>query len=167
MGVREQLQKRPMLATALAAAVVLAAGCYIFAQWGDWQPTSAPPVQAFVSFDDGKTFEVAPADELPPFERDGKTALRAYVFACDGGKTKFVGYLERYSERGKELMREMRKQQASNGRPSLPSQLLEGMEIKRPGETEWVKQSDVSRAAKIMDVRCPNLPSQQAEMIFP
>ena len=34
---------------------------------------------------------------LPPFDHDGKQAVRAFVFRCEGGKP-FVAYLLRYKE---------------------------------------------------------------------
>ncbi len=59
------------------------------------------PTQAYYSVDDGQTFFADDINLVPPFEKDGKMAVRAHVFTCDGGKTPFVAYLERYTPEAK------------------------------------------------------------------
>ena len=123
---------------------------------------------ATITMDDGKTFTSSGSDEVPPFMVEGKTAYRAYVYTCDGGKTKFVGYLERYSAKGKEMVKQIREQQRAHpSPPQLMLQTLNEIEIKRPGDTRWVAQSDVGEAAKIIDVRCPSDPELHAEQVEP
>jgi len=152
----------------LAALVVIASLAFIYRHVSDEVPMAGPPKQLFATVDDGKTFFVAPGDQLPPYEHEGKTALRAHVFSCDGGRTRFVGYLERYSLRAKALMIETWKAEKTNGgRPSVNQELFEGIEIKKPGDADWVRQSEVARAASITNVRCPESPDASAEMILP
>ena len=51
--------------------------------------------------DDGATYFPDDANKIPPFTKDGKEAVRARVFSCDGGKTKYVAYLERITPKAK------------------------------------------------------------------
>ena len=168
MGVREKVSANPRTAIAIAATVVVIGLGIIYFRWPAAASGRGMPEKMFLSTDDGKTFFVAPAEPLPPFLRDGKTAYRAYVFTCDGGKTTWVGYLERYSEQAKALMKEMRKNQATaGGPPVVPLGLLDGIEVSRPGEQQWVRQSDTARATKVTSIYCPNAPEKDAEMVLP
>jgi hypothetical protein len=126
----------------------------------------------FITLDDGKTLVLHDADQLPPFEFQGKTAYQANVFTSDG-KTRFVGFLQRYTPQGKRMMEETRKknqgsssQNNSRAMPSFNAALLDGIEIKRPGDKDWVKQSDTARANKILDVTCPN-ENRPADPVIP
>jgi hypothetical protein len=65
-------------------------------------------------------------------------------------------------------MDETRKQQArTHGRPAMSPEMLDGIEIKRPGGKQWVKQSDIAQSAKVVDVRCPEDPERRADMVTP
>ena len=48
-------------------------------------------------FDDGSWF-ADKAERVPPFDHHGQPAVRLHLFSCDGGKTTFVGYLEKLPE---------------------------------------------------------------------
>jgi hypothetical protein len=168
MGVREKLAANPRAAIAIAAAVVIIGLGMIYFQGQASDSRRAAPRKMFLTVDDGKTFFVGAAEPLPPFQHEGKTAYRAYVFTCDGGKTTWVGYVERYSEQAKAIMKEMQKNQAERGgRPSVPLGLLDGIEVSRPGENQWVRQSDAALAHKVTSVYCPNAPEKDADPIFP
>jgi len=169
MGVREKLAANPRAAVAIAAAIVVfAVGIVYFESPAGDSGRAGAPRKMFLTIDDGKTFFVGAAEPLPPFQHEGKTAYRAYVFTCDGGKTTWVGYIERYSEQAKALIKEMRKNQAEHGGPpSVPSALLEGIEVSRPGENQWVRQSDAALAHKVTAVYCPNAPDKDADMVLP
>jgi hypothetical protein len=170
MGIRAMFQNRQGLAAAIGGALIVGAASYLYLELGSSDASAAVPSKTFVTIDDGKTFTAAPGDSLGPFTLDGKTAYTAYVFTCNGGKTKFVGYMERYSDRAKAVVLEMRKQQQQSGgraRPSLRPEMLDGVEVKRPGEKDWIKHADVSRAGAVMDVRCPDAPDQRADLVLP
>ena len=166
MGVREKLRDHPRVAAVIAALAVICGGSFLYLQVAGSTPRFGPPRELFVTVDDGKTYFAAPAEQLPPFQHEGKTALRAYVFACGG--TPFVGYVERYSDRAKTLMLEgWKAQQEKSGPPSMNPEMLNGIEVKRPGETTWIRHSDLARAAEIMNVRCPDQTDKKAEMVLP
>ena len=92
------------------------------------------------------------------FERDGKPAVRAHVFEC-GGK-RVVGYLSRYTEEAKAALAEANSYRGTGKPPpnakALASVGTTGMEVKRPGDAQWVKQGDVARATRIRTFKCPD-----------
>ena len=117
-GVRQVMNRHPAVTTGAVLVVVVA--CLALA----FKP--APRPQAYFTIDDGATFFEAPA-RVPPFTYHGKEAVRAVVFSCDGGKTKFVGYLLRHPP---EEIATAEKILAKGGR-------MPPGEVKRPGEAEW------------------------------
>jgi hypothetical protein len=168
MGVREKLAANPRAVITIAAAIVVISLGVIYFQWQAGDSGRATPRKMFLTVDDGTTFFVGAADPLPPFQHEGRTAYRAYVFTCDGGKTTWVGYVERYSEQAKALLKEMQKSQAERGgAPSVPPGLLDGIEVSRPGENQWVRQSDAALAHKVTSVYCPNAPDKDADLVLP
>ena len=68
----------------------------------------------------------------------GKQALGAGVFVWGPGKKPFVGYLMRYTAEAK--AQRDRSAQASGGAPTTA--FLAGLEVRRPGESEWVPAMD-------------------------
>lgn len=157
MGLREYIKDRPRAVAGVVAVVVAMGAVYVYAQLtGNAREFAPAPTQAFATVDDGKTYFTVPADQLPPFQHDGKTAYGAEVFSCDGGKTTFVGFIRRYSDRAKATITEARNRPGPTGRPMPPLDFIDGVEVKRPGESGWVKVNDVSRAPAVMAARCPD-----------
>ena len=118
---------------------------------------------AYYTVDDGATWFKDVANRVPPFEAKGKEAVRAYLFTCDKRKTKFVGYLLRFTAE------EKAKLDATAGQP-LPDvkTLGEGVEVKVPqnGSGAWVSQTDPAAAA-ILDVKCPDGTTDHLEPVMP
>jgi hypothetical protein len=168
LGVRETLNRNKSLTVAVTgAAIFLGVGLFL------WNLNSSASDRLgtgndFITTDDGKTFSLDSSQELPPFTVNGKTAYRAYVYTCDGGKTKWVGYIQRYTPEGKKLALKMREQQrTAKGPPQLNPTLLENIEIKRPGDAQWVRQSDLTQASRIADVKCPHNAAETPELLIP
>jgi hypothetical protein len=144
MGVREQITRHPGWAWTAGATLLVAAVLLILAQLRANAPRPYTG-KAFFSTDDGKTWFEDDIEKLPPFEHDGKTAYRAYVFTCDGGKTQWVGYLQRYAKAIREKNNRAR-------RGTGP--ITDGIELKRPGDAEWIPQSEIERARALLEVTC-------------
>jgi hypothetical protein len=81
--------------------------------------------------------------------------VQAHLFTCDGGKTRFVGYLEKLPDGAVETYR---------ARANLPADAVPeaddvgaivGRLIKRKGDKEWVPSGDPERFQQVMDVHCP------------
>ncbi len=131
--------------TITALAILL---CFIFLRGNMGRPTGMPK-QGFFTTDDGKTFFEDSADKIPPFDHDGQTACGCYVFTDDNGKTKYVGWLFRYTDEGKQRL-ELSRTSAGE----LGSSLFECIEVKAPGtgDSGWLPCTD-PQARHVQDLR--------------
>ncbi|MGN6725541.1 MAG: hypothetical protein ACTHLZ_06460 [Tepidisphaeraceae bacterium] len=170
MGVRENLNRNPALTTGLTLAVIVLSLAFIVYQIAGNAPQPAPVPQIFFTTDDGKTVFADDYQKIPPFDVDGKQAVRAYVFTCDGHKSQFVAYLERISAEARQKLDAELKQRGGSGgtegiSPETAFAMSEGTEVKRPGDADWVKRSDPKGQA-IIDVKCPQ-GTGQLEVVSP
>jgi hypothetical protein len=172
MGIREVINERRGATVIVAAALVVGAVAIIVWQLvgagGDFDTHGTG---GFFTDDDGKTWFEAGADKLPPWDHNGKPAVRCYVFTCDGGRTKFAGYLERYTAETKRMLEAPRgggggtgdgPVQLAAGNPLLLSM---GIEVKPPLTGAWVPKSD-PRAQTIIVPKCPS-GSGTPELVLP
>ncbi len=157
MGIREKLNQHKGMVIGIAITIiVIGAGLSI------WQVRSqdryAPFAgRSFFTVDDGKSWFALKSDQFPPFSHEGKTALGVHVFSCDGGKTQWVGYLERCTPEGKKEMAELRaRTRSARDLPTAIPELLSNVEVKKPGGKQWFKESDVPNASVIMQTKCPH-----------
>jgi hypothetical protein len=158
VGIRESLNQNPNVTTGLTAAIILVAVAVIV--WQLRGGSNAIPTgveKAFFTIDDGKSTFVDDASKLPPFDRGGKPAYRAYVFACKNGKIRFVGYLERYTTEGKSKIEAARSHRQSIDPGFAESLAQSGIEVKAPnsGDTGWILRGD-PKSAPIVNVKCPD-----------
>lgn len=82
---------------AASSLIVSAIGITLYASLGGDTKTNDRDAQAFYTSDDGVTWFKDSAARVPPYQHEGKTANQAVLFTADGGKTQFVGYLQRYT----------------------------------------------------------------------
>jgi len=155
---------------AIAAVVVVAVALAlaIFLRSSN-TPDVAGPKKAFFSVNDGKTWFVDDITKYPPFQHEGKTAVRARVFTTDGGKTSFCGYLERYTPEAKSKLEEADKQgvKRPGTRPPVDLELIfQGIEAKAPGGSGWVNRSAGPAYAAVVIVRGKG-PGQNPEEVLP
>ena len=155
MGIRETLNENPRLTTGITAGIIVVVFALIFwSSGGSASPESGGMgSKVYFTEDDGKNYFAVDAKNIPPFQHDGKEAVRARVFKC-GGKT-WVNHLERYTPEGKKKAEDF----YGSGKMSKDPTMLEsiqryGMEVKAPGDAAWVKLSD-PKAIKIMEPKCP------------
>ena len=170
MGVRETVDRNKPVAVGVTLVLLVAGVVLIYFNSQSNSTTTMLGPRSFFSDDDGKTWFVDAADKTPPFDHNGKTAHRARLFTSDGGKTQFVGYLERYTpESIKRLEAAKRGEIEPKGRSvlSVIEELsISGMEIKKPGTgNPWVARGDPLTAAKILDVKGAG--NQPAEPVMP
>jgi hypothetical protein len=168
MGIREQMNEHSRVAVGVAAAVIGFALVFVISNSDGG--TGRQPVRtkgkAWFSDDDGKNWFADQETRIPPIDHNGKPAYRAYVYTCDGGKTKFVAYLTRFTPEGKARLL---KAQASGepidpGPPGLSP--ARGLEIKKPGDARWTKASD-RRAMQVQIPVCPEGAGQTLAPVFP
>jgi hypothetical protein len=113
----------------------------------------------FATVDDGQTVFETDMSNLPPFQQDGKTAYRVALFTADGGKTRFPGYLERYTPEAKKRIEAAMAEMAKDPDPWKRPRGLVGpgdVEVKKPGAgNPWVK-NDSPEGMAVMNVKAPN-----------
>ncbi len=164
MGIRESLNQNPAVTTGVTIGIIVLALIIILYQaFGGGGPTggsSGGGGKLFFTDDDGKNYFADDASKIPPFDHGGKTAVRAYVFSCNGKQ--FVSYLERYNADAKKKMEAAKA--AGKDTVAMQSIQMGGMEVKRPGDKDWVSQTD-PRAVKVVQPQCPG--GGQLELVSP
>lgn len=167
MGIRETLNRNPAITTGVTVGIILLALGVILYQSLGGSSAGGNFSQGYFSTNlDGSDYFADDINKVAPFMKDGKEAYRVQVFSCDGGSTKFVGYLERFTKEG--LARwEKHKQNPTATDPTAMDMLFETeMEVKSPKGDKWVRKID-PRAAEILDIRCPDGTIEKLEVVMP
>lgn len=158
MNVRQTLREKPMAAGAVAAGLLLTAViCIGLQSRGPDGPAAGE--RAFFSIDDGKTWFADDAKKRPPFTKDGKEAVRAYVYRSSDGKT-FVNHLERFTPEAKQALDEADKAdpkgKGAADLSSVQSAYTSGRELKRPGEAKWTSSGNAREVGKVLAIKSPS-----------
>lgn len=154
MGLRETLNEKPGIALGAAGGVIVLALFFIIRSFmGDGPSTggSGNVAKAWFTVDDGKTWFSDDEKNIPPYDKDGKQAVRAYIFVKEGGKP-YCGYLERYTPDGKKRREEMLKNPEKVDIVVAETTMFTDREVKKPGEKDWVKQN-TPKAAEVTNVQ--------------
>ena len=160
-GIRDWIRSHSVIAGAMAVIVVLAALGYTLRSAAQGPPTAS--TKAFYTTDEGTTVFVADMSLVPPFDHNGKPAYRVWMYSCNGGKTRFPGYLERYTAQAKKRIESARASGGGGGAPLAPGEI----ELKKPGAgNPWVSRADTSEAAKITNVTAPG-GAGEPEIVLP
>jgi len=153
LGIREAIKRHSTVTIAVVVVIVLGALALAFSNNPLGPQTSS--TKAYFTSDDGQSIFVADMSQMPPFEHKGKTAYRVWMFTCDGGKTKFPGYLERLTPAAKQRV-EAALAANKKGAAGAPSLAPGDVEVKKPGaDNPWVSCSNAAQAAKVKNVTCP------------
>jgi len=156
MRVRPFLNRHPAATVGVVLVLVALAVASIIYQLRPVSEIGFIPRKDFYSDDDGQTWFVDDVDKITPFEHGGKPAVLVRLFTCDGGRTKFVGYLERLPDGAVEKYRE-RLHLPSDAVPEADEVAeVAGSLVKRKGDPEWVPSSDGLKYAQIVRVYCPD-----------
>jgi len=169
MGIREKMNENPGLTTGATVAVVLLAIAFIVYQITGFggQSYAGGGGKAWFSDDDGKTVFADDAIKRAPFDHDGKQAVKAYCFTNDSGKTHWIGYLERYTPDAKaKLDREDKIPPEKRDSSVMETVGAIGIEVKRPGDPNWVTQKDTLKWSKIISPTPPSGTKAQPIEIF-
>lgn len=132
---REFLKRNDKVVTvAVGVLVVAIAGWAILTHGPSQTATDQAGEGTFFTTDDGATYFKGSADQVPPFDVNGKTAYGAHVGTGDGGVTK-VYYLDRFTPKARDVMVRL-----NTGKPVDPGEMKllgTGREYKRVGENQW------------------------------
>ena len=160
---------------AFGLGVLAIVGLFLLLRGRGGEPNSAsadiPRIdKAWYSTDDGKTWFADDKRKLPPFDHDGKLAVRCWVYSCDGGKgAPFAAYLERFEPSAKQRLETLHasKDSAPAGAAGEIEQLLSnGLEVKKPGAGTWVPAAS-SAGLTIRQPTCPSDPTKPAQLVLP
>jgi hypothetical protein len=148
MSIREALNNRPKTASAIAGTVLVVSIIYAANRQGS--ATLQMDNQLYFSADDGKTFFVDDASNIPPFDYNGKQAVQAVVFRCGNGQP-FVGYLLRYPSGAKSALEAFPTGQRMSSQDALA--IRKGAaEVKKPGAKKWVSLGTQDPNAHLGDI---------------
>ena len=170
MAIREMINKHAWVATGVAAAVV-ALAAFMVLRGASRGPETVAPGAAGLSFyttDDGTTWFADRVELIPPFKKDGKDAVRAYVYRGSDGH-EFVSHLERYTADAKRALAALDKltpQERATEDPASLAGGLDGVEVKRPKDKVWVRASD-PRGQQLMQPRSPDGKTEGLQIVAP
>ena len=156
------------IAVAVVLLVAAVASFFLFRNVADRSADAAKSGVdlAWYSHDDGQSWFAEKKNRLNYATRDGKPAYRCWVYTCDGGKTKFAAYLERYAPEAQKQLEAM----IAGKRPADPAILEQisanGIEVKKPGTGTWISLAE-PRAAELKDPACPGGGTDRPQLVPP
>jgi hypothetical protein len=154
MSIREAIAKRPALSTAVALIFLIGALFYVVRS--TLHSPSPSAMGAYFTTDEGQTVFTDTVDHFPPFDHGGQLASEVWMFSCDGGKTKFPGFLERYTPQAKARLETALADFKSGKSHIPPAPGPADSEVKKPGPgNPWVSRANYQEAQKITTVQCP------------
>ena len=170
MGIREQLNQKPAITTgATIGIMVLALGFIVYEIRGGSSGQYRVLTDRFYSDDDGATYFKDSLTKIAPYDHDGKQAVVANVFRCQGGKP-FVGYLQRYTAKGVKAMTAAAAKTATPSVGPNPIDELQQTEseysLPMAGDKGW-KKATAKGADAILNVKCPEGNNDTLEPYLP
>lgn len=131
---QNQKARKPRMVV-LGAALVIASALLIGYHLWTAQRLSGSATLAFYSDDQGRTWFTDSVYRFPPYDHNGKQAVRAFVFnAADGSK--FVGFLARFNEPARKMLQSKYEQLQKSGGSMQPLAMLMMQDSVRVGGTE-------------------------------
>jgi hypothetical protein len=172
VGVRNSLNRYPVVAAGGTLLIILAAAWFVYNQVGG---SNAGGVSKAYYTTDETDFSVNNlfVDHIgyhPPFMHNGKEAFLAHVYTCDGGKTRFIGYIEKFDDDSKARLDAA--PHDANGRITDASSLSAHAEhgvirlAKKKGGV-WVQSNDEEPYAKVIAVTCDEGATGALQEVFP
>ena len=161
-GLREIINEKKTIAFGAAILMIAGAGLYLaYMQRPQLRPNGD---KAFYTVDDGQTWFIDSIYKTPPFDHNGKVAVRAMVYSYDNGHQMFCPAVERYTSDTKTTLDNAIAQAVRDGKPLTSisvfnsPETMDGMEVKLSGSgNEWISRSDKDKAAKVLSsVKAPD-----------
>ncbi len=147
MGIRESLNKNPVVTTGVTAAIIVVslffAGKMLFCSG---PKVSTPPNKAYYTTDtnitDPAQLFIDDIDKAVPFDKDGKKAVRAIVFECPSDKKRVIVYYEKLTESG---MKEWDKFKDAKSKAMMAENLIDKFAYMKPGGDKWYTQDTTAK----------------------
>lgn len=159
MGLREKLVQNKPLAVTLVAGIFVAAGVSMVYQFRNGMPARPEVPRVYFTVDDGRSYFADSADQIAPFTKDGKQAVRAHVYSCNGKP--FVAFLERYTTSALETMNQATEMSNSGrgaeiDRPKVENAARNGLEVKHAGADKWLMRNTAAGQDIAVKIICPD-----------
>lgn len=152
------------------AAVILTAVTAAALLWsvgnGGLRAVKPSNAKSWYTSDNGSTWFADDLSKLPPFEKDGKTVSRVYLYSCPGETKPFVGYLERFTPAGKAKLQKILERKGAPVPGSIEEIMTNEVEVAKPGTNTWVRPTDPEGIA-ICKPKCPSDPKRNAVRLPP
>ncbi len=171
MGIREKLNDNPAFTTGATIGIIVIAIGFIVWQLIPDRPNI--PTKAYYTTDDSSpeaAMNALFADKInlvPPFMKDGKPAWAVRVFSCDHGKTRFIGWLERYTPAAQKKIEAAAASTDPTSMMGEEEARMTGLEIKKPGDKVWATYRDQARMSAVQDAKCSDGKTDNLEMQLP
>ena len=171
-GIRGWLNENPKAATTVAGVVIGIALIYIVVfvlrNVGRQSLDSYSPgdLKAWYATEDGSDLYADDAALVPPFQKNGKTFYRAYVYKCPNGE-QWVNHIEMYPPDVKQKMDQVREKSDA---PLLEYEPFKTQSlIKRPGGKQWYAYNakDSSNRNLAMQPKGKSCSGEQAVVVDP
>jgi hypothetical protein len=114
MGIRETLNRQKSIGLAVGVLLVVGAiGLFVTRYQGSGGHADLSAQKVFYTTDLSsadnalKAMFADRADRYPPFDHNGKEAVRVRVWTADDGKTRYISHFERFTPEAKERIRKM------------------------------------------------------------
>ena len=169
VGLREKLDKHPQATIAFAVAVLVAACAFGFFQLLPGHRIPGVSSKAYFTTEDNLTGQaaldalfVASVSNVPPFDHNGKPAYRAVVYNCNGGRTRWIQNLRRFTPAVRDQVVAAYVAEEAKGIHTdayLAPFEDRGLEVKAPGAGSWVRVKDHSYANIVTPTPPPGVPS--------
>jgi hypothetical protein len=173
VGIRQTLNENPVITTAVTGVIVLTAVVFIFKQAcslpGGSLERADPTTKFYFTIDDGKSYFADDARKVPPFDYQGKPAVRVLVFRCPDGN-EHVSHLERYAPADKKRLEDALAKEPTRHIGQLEATAFIGVkEVKKPGVKDWVKMSakTVEEYSTIQRPKCPDGATTGLQWVLP
>jgi hypothetical protein len=158
VGIREKLNENQKLTTGITIAIIALTLILVLYQVMKGPDDTPKPAKAYYTVDDGATFFADDLDHAPPYDYNGKQALKALVYDCGDGN-RFVVAVQRFNSKAHSKMMEYyskpQGQRDEGIRLEFDSDRF--WERKKPltGDTGWVAASSAA-GRQLLSVTCPN-----------
>jgi len=159
VGLRDQINEKPAIASAVVIGVILLLiGMIALQLRGNHPPTGPSGMQSYYTADDGRTWFADAEEQIPPFQHDGSLAVRCYVFKTDDSAP-FAGYLEQYTSK-------MHDELTGIVKTTGPIFSESGTMVKRPGDKSWIPLG-TPVGQQIVHVKNPHGSAEPPQPVYP
>lgn len=95
----------------------------------------------YFTVDDGKSYFVDDPMKVPPYDHDGKQAVKCHVFQTPSGKQ--VVYLEKLTDAARKIVLD-NQAHPNPGAGAIGMEVHNSVLVKKPGDKDWVPENSAA-----------------------